>query len=222
MKWCVVALLATVASAQEPSKLTEEPSTPREESGQAWSVIGARTVAPQENLFVAEAGFPSVNVSYLRGVVAGLNLGGRVGFMWGVEGLTREVAPGVKAQALLKFRFYDSGRISMGLTFEPGFFVASSALQGTRGALNLPIGFRFGVAASSALSIGIQIELPMWVEFGPFGGFNLPILTGGGVEYFVTSNLALGLKARVGPMIRTDRPTEVAFDASLGVGYHFK
>ena len=101
-------------------------------------------------------------------------------------------------------------------------FVASSALQGTRGALNLPIGFRFGIAASSALSIGIQIELPMWLEFGPFGGFNLPILTGGGVEYFVTSNLALYLKARVGPTIRTDRPTEVAFDASLGVGYHFK
>ena len=112
MRWCaVIALLAGAASAQEPSKLSEEATPPREDPGQTWSVIGARTVAPQENLFVAEAGFPSVNVSYLRGVVSGLNLGGRVGFVWGVEGLTREVAPGVKAQALLKFRFFDSGRV---------------------------------------------------------------------------------------------------------------
>lgn len=216
----IIALVAGLAWADEPSKLKDE--APREESGQAWSVIGARTVAPQENLFIAEAGYPTVNVSFLRGIVAGLNLGGRVGFMYGVEGLPRDLAPGVKAQALLKFRFFDSGRVSLGLTFEPGFFVASSALQGVRGALNLPIGFRLGIAASSALAIAIQLEVPMWIEFGTFGGFNAPILTGGGLEYFITSHLALFAKARVGPTIRTNRPAEVAFDASLGVGYHFK
>lgn len=212
-RWgAAVALLAAVAWADAP----------REDPGQSWSVIGARTVAPQENLFIAEAGYPTVNVSYLRGVVAGLNLGARVGFTYGVEGLPRDVAPGVKAQALLKFRFFDAGRVSLGLTFEPGFFVASSALQGVRGAVNLPIGFRLGIAASSALAVALQLELPMWIEVGSFGGFNLPILTGGGVEYFITSNLALFAKARVGPTIRTNRPAEVAFDASIGVGYRFK
>ena len=95
-------------------------------------------------------------------------------------------------------------------------------LQGARGALNLPVGFRVGIAASSALAIAIQLEVPMWVEFGTFGGFNAPILTGGGLEYFITSNLALFAKARVGPTFRTNRPAEVSFDASMGVGYHFK
>ena len=46
----------------------------------------------------------------------------------------------------------------------------------------------------------------MWVEFGLFGGFNLPILTGGGVEYFITSQLAAFVRARIGPDRSHDAP----------------
>lgn len=213
----VLCLTSLVAFADEDGKKPAQ----FEESGQSWSVIGARTVAPGANLFTAEAGYPGISVAYQRGIISGLNLGGRVGFMYGLDGLVREAVPGLKVQALLKFRFYDAGRISLGVTFEPGFFIGDSYLQGTRGGLNLPIGFRLGIAASSALAIGIQIEVPMWVEFGRFGGFNAPILSGGGAEYFLTSNLTLFAKVRVGPIIRTGRATEAGFDASVGVGYRF-
>lgn len=210
-------LASFAALAQDEAKKPAE----YEETGQTWSVVGARTIAPGGNLFTAEAGYPGVAVAYQRGILSGLNLGGRVGFMYGLDGLVRDVVPGLKVQALLKFRFYDSGRISLGVTFEPGFFIGDSYLQGTRGGLNLPVGFRLGIAASSALAIGIQIELPMWVEFGRFGGFNVPILSGGGAEYFITSNLVLFAKVRVGPIIRTGRSTEAGFDASVGMGYRF-
>ncbi len=215
-------LVALAASAQEEKKPETTAPASVEETGQTWSVVGARTVAPGANLITGELGYPGISASYQRGIVSGLNLGVRASFIYSIEGQPRDVAPGGKLQALLKFRFFDSGRVSLGVVFEPGFFVASSYLQGTRGGLNLPVGFRFGIAASSALAIGINVDLPMWVEFGSFGGFNLPILTGGGVEYFLTSSFALYAKARVGPVVRTSRPTEVAFDAGLGVAYRFQ
>lgn len=206
-------LLASVAHA--------ELEAPREESGQAWSAIGPRTLAPGENALEAFAGYPSISAGYLRGIASGINVGVRVGFVYGVEGMFREAAPGFKAQGLLKLRLLDSGRISMGLTFEPGLLYHSTFLQGARVGLTFPIGFRLGIAASSAIAIAVLVDLPMWVEFGTFGGFNLPILTGGGAEYFITSQLAVFVRARIGPTIRTNRPAEVTFEGVLGIGYRF-
>ena len=88
-------------------------------------------------------------------------------------------------------------------------------------ALVLPVGLRLGIAASSALTVAVHVDFPMWVEFGQFGGFNFPILSGGGAEYFITSQLAVFAKARIGPTLRTLRQAEVTFDASLGVAWRF-
>ncbi len=215
-------LVAGIAHAQDV-KVEEVKVQPavREDSGQAWSAIGARTLAPGENLLEASAGYPSISGSYLRGVSPGLNVGGRLAFVYGVEGMFREAAPGFKLQGLLKLRLLDSGKVSLALTVEPGLLYYGSFLQGARVGLTLPVGLRLGIAASSALSVAVLVELPMWVEFGIFGGFNLPILTGGGVEYFITSQLAVFVRARIGPTLRTMRPTEVTFDGSVGIAYRF-
>lgn len=190
-------------------------------SGQSWSAIGGKTLPPGANTLTAEVGYPAISGAYLRGLVPGINLGARIGFAYGIEGMFREGGPGVKVQGLLKVRFVDSGQISLGLVFEPGFFVQGSYLQGSRSGLALPLGFRLGIAASSAIAIGVHVDFPMWVEFGQFGGFNLPILTGGGVEYFITSELTVYARARIGPTIRTLRPAEVTFDAAVGVSWRF-
>jgi hypothetical protein len=218
-------VLSGVAAAEDAvvtsSNATVSTTAPREESGQAWSVLGPKTLAPGDNALEASAGYPAISGSYLRGVASGINAGVRLSFVYGVEGMFRESAPGFKAQGLLKVRFLDSGRVSLGMTFEPGLLYHSSFLQGARVGLTLPVGFRLGIAASSAIAIAVLVDFPMWVEFGTFGGFNLPILTGGGVEYFLTSQLAVFARARIGPTIRTARPAEVTFDAAVGVGYRF-
>lgn len=190
-----------------------------ENVGQPWGVVTARTLAPGANLLVGEVGFPAVSVSYLHGLRSGLNLGGRVGFAWGVEGLLGSVVPGARAQFLLKLRFVDDERVSFGMTFEPGFLAYSSYVQGPRYGLVLPLGFKLGIAASSALAVGINVDFPLWIEFGNFGGVNVPILTGAGVEYFLTSQLALFAKVQVGPTIRSYRPAELTLVASLGVAW---
>lgn len=211
-----------VTSTSEPGPTETEvtKAAPSEvSSGQSWSAIGGKTLPPGANALTAEVGFPQISAAYLRGLVPGINLGGRVGFIYGVEGLFREGGPGLKVQGVMKVRFIDSGQFSLALSFEPGFFVLGSYLQGSRTGLSLPIGFRLGIAASSAIAIGVHVDFPMWIEFGQFGGFNLPILTGGGVEYFITSELAAFVRARIGPTIRTLRPAEVTFDAAIGVSY---
>lgn len=186
--------------------------------GQTWSIVGARTVEPAGNVLEFAAGFPGLSAGYLRGVAPGLNLGVRLSFTYGVEGLIRSVVPGLKLQGLLKVRFFDTERVSLGLTFEPGPFFASPYGTITRGGFSLPIGLRLGVAASSAFGLALLVEAPLWVEFGPSGGFNAPILTGVGLEYFVTSKVGLFFRTRLGPTVRSGRVAEFTFDGAFGVG----
>ncbi len=213
----VIALLASAAWAQDVSVHVEPQNV-----GQTWSVIGPKTVTPGANVFEASAGYPAVSVGFVRGVSTGVNIGARLSFVYGFEGMLREAAPGLKVQGLFKLRLLDSGQVSLGLVFEPGIATYASYLQGARVNLALPVGLRFGIAASSALSVAVSLDFPMWVEFGTFGGFNFPILTGGGIEYFLTSQLVAFFRARIGPTLRTlGRPTEVTFESSVGIGYRF-
>lgn len=218
MRALIVSLFVVAASARAEEVKVE---VVQEDVGQAWSVVGAKTLAPGGNALEASVGYPAITAGFLRGVSSGINVGARVGFVYGVEGMFREAAPGFKLQGLLKLRLLDSGRVSLALTAEPGFLYHASFLQGARVGLTIPVGLRLGIAASSAIAVAVLVELPMWVEFGLFGGFNLPILTGGGVEYFITSQLAVFFRARIGPTIRTARPAEVTFESSLGIGYRF-
>ncbi len=206
---------AQVSVDAEPARVTTSTG-----ESQSWSVVGPKTVASGSNVLEATLGFPAVSVGYLRGVAPNINLGARVGFTYGLEGLTRDIIPGFKAQALLKWQFFDEGKLSLGLTFEPGPFV-SSQFSAARVGFSIPVGLRLGIAASSALSVAVLLDLPMWVEFGRFGGFNLPILTGAGVEYFITSQFLGFFRARIGPTLRTNRLAELTFEGSVGVGYRF-
>lgn len=218
MRPLILTVLLVAASARAEEVKVE---VQQEDVGQSWSVVGAKTLAPGGNALEASVGYPAISAGFLRGISPGINVGARVGFGYGVEGMFRETAPGLRLQGLLKLRLLDSGKVSLALTAEPGFLYYSSFLQGARVGLTLPVGLRLGIAASSAIAVALLVDLPMWVEFGLFGGFNLPILTGGGVEYFITSQFAAFFRARIGPTIRTGRPAEVTFESSLGIGYRF-
>jgi hypothetical protein len=195
-------------------------SAQQEPTGQTWSAIGPRTVEPGANSVEVAAGWPGLSVGYYRGIAPGLNLGARVAFVYGVEGMIHYVEPGFKGQLLLKWRFLDRERISLGLTFEPGPFFHAPYFGGTVAGFSLPLGLRLGIVASSALTVSVLVDAPMWVVFGPGGEFNVPVLSGVGVEYFVTSTLALFVRTRIGPTIRTvSRSAELTFEGSLGAAF---
>jgi hypothetical protein len=190
--------------------------------GQAWSAVGPKTISGGANAIEAAVGWPGLSVGYLRGMTERFSLGARFSFNYGVEGIVRyQVTPGLKLQVLAKISLLESGRVSLGVTFEPGplfHFYWTTTLVG----FALPVGFRLGVAASSAVQLAILFDLPFWISFGAFASFNVPVLTGVGVEYFIQSNLALFLRLRMGPTIfARGLPAEFTLESVLGVGWRF-
>ncbi len=190
-------------------------------SGQAWSVVGARTAGDGQNALEVGVGFPQLSVAYLHGVTSTVDLGVRAGFAYGLEGMFSTVIPGLKVNALAKIRLLDTGKLALALTAEPGFLLAFLYGNYISG-LALPVGFRASFAPASSLAIGFTFELPFWINFGYFnvapGGVYVPILMGLGVEYFVKSDFLLFFRVKVGPELKPNSRAELALDATMGIG----
>lgn len=208
MNGVLLSLLVRAAASAEPST----------EDGQSWSVVGGRTVGEQHGALEAWVGWPGVSVAYLRAVAPIFDAGVRASFLYGREGLVGAVLPGFKVQGLLKLQLLSAGALSVAATFEPGPFFNVEYGVADWG-FSLPLGLRVGVAASSALTLGVSFDLPVWVRFGPVAGINIPFMPGVGVEYFVKSDLLVFARARMGPTLRSGRPAEFTLDAQLGVGW---
>jgi hypothetical protein len=209
-----------------------------QESTQGWSIIGGKTVGNQQTAFEAGFGFPGLHASILRGITPQLDIGARLSFDYGLEGLTNQIVPGIKLQGLLHLMLVESGIVSVQVGFEPGplfhFYGGHTDHIGgititsdgyTLTGLALPVRLQVGIAASSALNVGVHFDLPMWIAFGTNGGsasFQFPILAGVGVEYFVKHNLLVYFEIRMGPTLFTNSSTATfTLISNVGVGYKF-
>jgi hypothetical protein len=196
------------------------------------SVVTPRTVGTGGNKLEAGAGYPGLHVGYMRGILSNLDLGGRISVNYGWEGAVNRVWPGFKLQAVLRAKFFDNGKLLFGGSFSPGpLFYFPPGLSVWPG-FALPVALNLGIVASSALNVGVTLEVPMWILFGTNASLIVPILMGGGVEYFVSSTLALWFDLRMGPALYSNpgrgpygaSPTGGAaftFDGKLGVGWRF-
>ena len=191
-------------------------------SGQAWSAVGARTAGLNANQLEAAAGWPGVEFQYTHGLLSNLDLGVRASVLYGFQGLVNQPASaGIGIQAVLKVKFYDHDRLSLGATFMPGPIFAFPAYQPTDAAFALPVELKLGLIASSALNVGLAIGVPLWLWFGPGHGVVVPITVGGGAEYFVKSDLAVFFDLRMGPTIfGNGSQATLTFDAKVGVAWH--
>lgn len=196
-------------------------STPSITQGQRWSVVGALTAGEGGNVIEGGLGWPGLSGSFSHGVAKHFDLGVRISFNYGLEGLVTRVLPGAKLQGLVKFRVFEANALSFGITFEPGPLFAVDRFGNGLIGFALPLGFKFGVAVSSAITLGFSFDVPLWVQFGGGGGVNVPLLPGLGLEYFIKSELLVFFKTRMGPTVRPTGLLELAFDAHLGIGYRF-
>jgi hypothetical protein len=213
----LVAALALGATDDAPATTTATTVS----EGQRWSIVGARTAGLGGNVIEVGLGWPGLTASYARGVLGTLDLGVRVSFNYGFEGLVTRVLPGAKLQGVVRVRFFDADRVSFGLHFEPGPLFAVDRFGNGIAGFSIPVSARLGVSVSSAITLGFTFDVPLWVQFGGGGGLNVPLLPGLGLEYFIKSELSAFFKTRMGPTIRPGGLIELAFDAHLGVGYRF-
>jgi hypothetical protein len=211
-----------------------------QEATQGWSIIGGKTVGNQQTALEAGFGFPGLHGSLLRGITPTIDIGARFSFDYGIEGLTNQIVPGIKLQGLLHLKFVEAGIVSMMVAFEPGplfhfYSGRTDILPGgfrivsdgyTLTGLSLPIRLQLGIAASSALNVGVHLDLPMWLAFANAGqgsaSFQFPILMGVGVEYFVKQNLLVYFEIRMGPTVFTNSSTATfTLISNVGIGYRF-
>ena len=214
----VLVALAVAASDGAPGPATTSVAVP---AGQPWSVVGARTTGLGGNALEAALGWPGLTVGYARGVLDAMDLGVRLSFNYGLEGLVTRLVPGAKVQGVLRYRLLDQGAVSLAVSFEPGPLFAVDRFGNGLVAFSLPLGVRLGLAVSSAMTLGFSFDVPLWVQFGPGGGANVPFLPGLGLEYFIKSDLAAFFRARMCPTLRPPGFFELTFEAQLGVGYRF-
>ncbi|HEY0095048.1 MAG TPA: hypothetical protein VGB96_12015 [Archangium sp.] len=193
--------------------------------GQGWSVLSGQTLG-QGNALVGQVGWPGLSLGLLHGATSRFDIGGKLTFNYGREGLVTSVVPGLKLQAWLRLMLLQTSRLNFGLTFAPGPFFYFHERYTDVG-LSLPIAFTVGIPVGSALMINVGLDIPFYVIFGEGGGAVVPMLLGGGLEYFLDRSLAVTFNVRVGPSVGSyvgfdgrgrDR---VTLEALLGIAYKF-
>ncbi len=217
---CVLAVVAGAGAAfAQDDNLADAVSA----STGGWNVQSGNTVGGGNTVIHAQMGFPGVSATLLHGMTSKIDLGGRFSFNYGYEGMPSTIVPGLKLQFILRVGLVERNKINFGLRAEPGFS-AYFAGGGTAFGILVPVGFDFGIRASDALSVNLNLDLPMFAQFYSYGGpgsFWVPVLFGAGAEYKIDNNLELTLNSRFGPAIHTSGAAVFAFNLLFGVAYRF-
>lgn len=199
-------------------------------TGQGWTVLTGETVGGNNTVVHLQAGWPGISATLLHGYTPTVDLGGIFAFNYGYEGDVNVVHPGFKLQALGKATLLDDPKYNLGVWFAPGiltYFFGSGPCYfgycvggpGTLFGLAFQTGLIFGLPVTNLVNIAFNFDLPLFVTFGDYGSFTIPILFGGGVEYFLEKNMALTFNLRAGPMIfaKSGYGTDFALQALFGL-----
>lgn len=190
-------------------------------SGGGWTVLTGETVGANVTAVHAQAGWPGISATLLYGYTPTVDLGGIFTFNYGYEGDVNIVHPGLKLQGYGKASLLANPKYNLGVWFAPGFLTYFfGGVVGTQWGVTFPIGLIFGLPVASNVNVAFNFDLPMFVTFGDFGQFTVPILFGGGVEYFLEKNMALTFNFRAGPMIfAKSSVTDFAMQAQVGFAF---
>ena len=193
--------------------------------GQGWSVLSGQTLG-SGTAVTGQVGWPGVSLGLLHGATSRFDIGGKLTFNYGREGLITSVVPGLKLQAWMRLMLLQTSRVNVGLTFAPGPFFYFYERYTDVG-LTLPIALNVGIPVGSALMLNVGLDIPFYVIFGTGGGVVVPVLLGGGLEYFLDRNLAVNFNVRMGPSVGSypglygRGSARFTLEALLGVAYKF-
>ncbi len=188
-----------------------------------WTVDSGETVGAGANVVRGQVGFPGLWADIIHGTDPTTEIGGRLQLNYGVEGLTSSTHFEMAVNFLLRKQFVDTGKFKFAATFNPGLLFYTAFSTTTFG-ITFPIEGQFGIPIDPKLTVNASFGLPMWVTFGDFSAFYLPILFGAGVEYLLEHNIALTFKLRMGPTIafaNGGSASSFTLNALFGVAYKF-
>lgn len=219
---CVGGLLLLMAT----TALAQEGQPTGGGRGQGWSVLSGQTVGSDDLVFHAEFGVPGLGLSLLYGASDRFDIGGKLSINYLYQGIVSTVEPGVGIQALIRLNLINKPKFNLGLSIEPGpyfyfinrgRFLRDSLPSYTLVGFQLPVALTLGIPVGSALMINAGLDIPFHVRFGQYGGPYVPILIGGGLEYFIDRSFAVTFNTRAGPHISNYNNAYFHLESVFGV-----
>ncbi len=228
MRSAFIVVALSVLSAASAARAQEAGSPPVvSRAGQGWSLHSGQTVGAGNNVIGAQVGWPGLSATFLHGATREFDLGVRfTPLNWGFESRVRDTFLGIKIQGVARLQLIDRSKFNLGVEFAPGplFYFPPGRRSSVTG-MALPLKVAAGVRVGGAILLNFGMDMPMFVVFGRsqiYSGFYVPLLFGGGAEYFIDRNLSVNVNMKFGPSIHTrSGDADFAMDVLLGVGYRF-
>ena len=188
-----------------------------------WSATAGRTVGNNNSVIAAEAGWPGIGLTYLKGYDDKTDYGFHIGLLYGFEGATGHGATGLNLAVPLRRNIMPGDRLNVAVHVDPGVSIYSIAGQASAG-VGGPVGVVAGYNLDPRLTVDVGVDLPILLSFANPTAFLFGPLFGAGAEYLIDKNLSVSAKLRVGPefTLGTHSGSEAAFQTLVGVAYNLR
>ena len=211
-----LALVWPQASRAQVAETSIEPGA----SDASWTATAGRTAGKGNVVLQAEAGWPGIGFTYLKGLDERSDIGVHLGLNYGFEGTTNAVN-GVNVAIPYRRTIADWGDTTMAFRMEPGISVYGN--NGVLFGIGGPLGVVAGFHVSPPLTLDVGADIPVLLSFSNPAGFMFGPEVGAGAEYLIDRNLALTARFRVGPQFALNSSgttSQTAFVTLIGLAYN--
>ncbi len=185
-----------------------------------WSATAGRTAGDGNAILQAEAGWPGIGFTWLKGVNERTDVGLHLGFNYGFEGTANNVV-GFNLAVPYRHTLGSMGDTTFALQAQPGI-----SLYGNNGLLfgiGGPIGIVAGLKVSPRMTLDLGADVPVLISLTNPAGFLVGPQFGGGGEYLIDNNLAVTARVRIGPQFALDSSgtgAQTGFTTLVGLAYN--
>ena len=185
-----------------------------------WTATAGQTVGTGNAVLHAEAGWPGVGFTYLKGMNESTDLGFHIGFNYGLEGTTNGLA-GVNLAVPYRRLLGRSGDTTLAFRTDPGVSFYSDA--GLRVGVGGPLGLVAGLKVDPRLTLDLGADVNTLVSFTNSAGVLFGPQFGGGAEFLIDQNLAVTARLRAGPeflLTSHGSSSQVGVTGLIGLAYN--
>jgi hypothetical protein len=182
-----------------------------------WSLYGGETVAPGQDVFHGEIGWPSTSLGWTHGLTDTTDAGVRFDVLYAFE-TTTDSHFGLGLSVPVRGIAVRSGIVSLLVRADPGLKVYPG--NGTPWGFAMPLSGAVGFAVRPDLRLALGLEVPITLFFAPSAQIVIGTQFGFGLDWFLDPRLLVGLNARVGPVFSTEsNGSRFGLVTQIGIGY---
>ncbi len=210
--------LVLLWSQSSRAQLVETSIEPTADSN--WTATAGRTVGNGNAVLHAEAGWPGIGLTYLKGLDERSDIGFHLGLNYGFEGTTNRVS-GINLAVPYRHTLASSGDTSLAFRMDPGISIYGN--NGVLFGIGGPLGIVAGLRVSDPLTLDVGADIPILLSFSNPTGFLFGPEFGAGAEYLIDRNLAVTARFRIGPqfgLTSSGTDSQAAFVTLIGLAYN--